>query len=165
MKQWTQRLNLFIVLFSCICFYGCAFFIKGADPVSVQVLSSTKGASCDVYSKQTDDKIATITTPATVLLKKKQGYFLSPTYKINCILQNYQAQEALIEGSLTGWYMGNILFFPIGLVGMFVVDPMSGAMWTLEPQMVFFDYEDPNKSILNISQQVPDRGFRTRPNR
>jgi hypothetical protein len=34
---------------------------------------------------------------------------------------------------MDGWYLGNIVFG--GLVGLLVVDPLTGAMWKLDPTM------------------------------
>jgi len=33
---------------------------------------------------------------------------------------------------LNGWYIGNLLFG--GLIGLLIVDPLTGAMWTLDPK-------------------------------
>jgi hypothetical protein len=139
--------------------------MRGVEPVSVQILSSPAGASCEIYNKNTGDKISEITTPAKVILKKRQGYFTPPSYRINCILQDRQSQEAQIEGTVTAWYMGNIAFGGVGLVGMLLTDPVSGAMWNLGPETVYFDYEDPGRSVLGGPYKVKDRGFRTRDGR
>ena len=156
---------LILVLSSCSLLYGCAFIMRGVEPVSVQILSSPEGASCEIYNKNSGDKISEITTPAKILLKKRQGYFTPPSYRIDCILQDHQPQEAQIEGTVTAWYMGNIAFGGVGLVGLLLADPVSGAMWTLGPETVYFDYKDPSRSVLGGPYKVKDRGFRTRDGR
>ncbi len=36
---------------------------------------------------------------------------------------------SVIDSSLSGWYIGNLLFG--GIVGLLIVDPATGAMWKL----------------------------------
>lgn len=33
---------------------------------------------------------------------------------------------------MNGWYIGNLLFG--GIIGLLIVDPATGAMWTLIPR-------------------------------
>ncbi len=44
----------------------------------------------------------------------------------------YEPRELTLSGTMSGWYIGNILFG--GLIGMLVVDPQTGAMYRLEPK-------------------------------
>jgi hypothetical protein len=34
-----------------------------------------------------------------------------------------------VDSELSGWYFGNLLFG--GIIGLAIVDPISGKMWTL----------------------------------
>ena len=36
--------------------------------------------------------------------------------------------------SVSGWYFGNLVFG--GLIGMLIVDPLTGAMYNLEPKKI-----------------------------
>ncbi|MCG2921469.1 hypothetical protein KZ305_25620, partial [Escherichia coli] len=45
-----------------------------------------------------------------------------------------QTQTMQVKSRLNGWYFGNIIFG--GLIGILVVDPMTGAMFTLSPKDV-----------------------------
>ena len=42
-----------------------------------------------------------------------------------------QAYTSKIPYDVSGWYAGGNLFFG-GLIGYLIVDPMTGAMWTLK---------------------------------
>ncbi|QYM78788.1 hypothetical protein K0B96_16015 [Horticoccus luteus] len=44
------------------------------------------------------------------------------------------ADSPLIRPEMSGWYWGNILFG--GLIGMIVVDPITGSMWNLSPDRI-----------------------------
>lgn len=58
-----------------------------------------------------------------------------------------------ITGSMSGWYIGNILFG--GLIGMLAVDPVTGAMYVL-PESVSqsLDAEAPKTSQADGSLKV-----------
>ena len=44
----------------------------------------------------------------------------------------YRTSEVQISARIGGWYaFGNLLFG--GLIGYLIVDPITGAMWTLTP--------------------------------
>jgi hypothetical protein len=75
-------------------------------------------------------------SPATATLKKGDGYFKAASYKIRIEKSGYKPQEIELKSSLNfGWYLiGNI--FIGGLLGWLVVDPLTGAMWTLSPDKV-----------------------------
>ena len=53
-------------------------------------------------------------------------------YRLEMIADGYIPQNAEISSTLNGWYVGNIIFG--GLIGLFIVDPLTGAMWTLDPK-------------------------------
>jgi hypothetical protein len=39
-----------------------------------------------------------------------------------------------LDSTLSGWYFGNILIG--GLIGLLIVDPLTGAMYDLEPENI-----------------------------
>lgn len=46
----------------------------------------------------------------------------------------YDSHSAVIRRKADGWYIfGNLVFG--GLVGWLIVDPLTGAMWKLEPEV------------------------------
>ena len=125
---------------------GCASIIKGGKQ-NVSVKSFPQGANCDVINAKTNDRMSNITTPTMITLERGSGYFRSGQYRIRCKSGDYPIQEAYLDGNLNGWYIGgNILLG--GLIGWLIVDPLTGAMYTLEPEMVLIDFQDPTKSIL-----------------
>ncbi|MBA3029530.1 MAG: hypothetical protein FP816_12080 [Desulfobacteraceae bacterium] len=70
-------------------------------------------------------------TPTTVSLKASAGYFKGENYTVAFKKEGYAQHTAQIERGVDGWYIGgNILFG--GLIGWFIVDPATGAMWTLK---------------------------------
>ena len=126
---------------------GCATIIKGSGPQAIQLKSNPQGASCEVYNLRTNEKLETgRIAPATLMLSSGKSYFEYAKYRIRCDYEG-KSQEALVEGSVNGWYIGGNIIFG-GLIGSLIVDPITGAMWTLEPDVINADFEDPSKSIL-----------------
>ena len=78
-------------------------------------------------------------TPTTLTLNKKAGYFSGETYSVHSEKEGYVANERVLDTRINGWYFGNILFG--GLIGMLIVDPATGAMWTFRDENVFLNME------------------------
>jgi len=76
------------------------------------------------------------TTPTTVTLKKSDGsWFGGKTYLVKVAKEGYETQTIQINHQANGWYIaGNLIFG--GLIGWFIVDPLSGAMYNLTPDQI-----------------------------
>jgi hypothetical protein len=109
---------------------GCASIIKGGGPEHFVVRSQPAGASVRITDVSTGVDIASGTTPYTAMLKKSRGFFRGAKYKVSLAMPGYVPAEALIDTTVSGWYVaGNLVFG--GLLGWLIVDPATGAMWTL----------------------------------
>ena len=69
--------------------------------------------------------------PTTLSLKAGDGYFSGARYTVAADM-NGTTTTATLTPSMDGWYVGNVLFG--GLIGLLVVDPMTGAMYKLPEQ-------------------------------
>lgn len=47
----------------------------------------------------------------------------------------YEKKQLTVYGSPNGWYIGGNFVFG-GLIGYLIVDPLTGAMWTLTPDRI-----------------------------
>ena len=74
------------------------------------------------------------TTPMTVTLKRGAGYFKAESYTVKVSKEGYTPKDITVTGSVNGWYVANILFG--GLIGLLIVDPITGAMYDLTPETV-----------------------------
>ena len=117
---------------------GCASIISGGDQ-ALQISSTPPGAQVKIYDYQGAIIFNQQTTPFKALLKRSAGYFRSQQYKLVIEKEGYRTKEVEIKSKLNGWYIGNILLG--GLIGMLIVDPATGAMWTLNPQEVNVELE------------------------
>ncbi len=102
-------------------------FNSNVDQTDITITNSKNQV---VYSGQ---------TPTTLTLNKKAGYFSGETYHVHASKTGYASTEYLLDTRLNGWYWANILFG--GLIGMLIVDPATGAMWTFQENNVLTNLE------------------------
>lgn len=118
-----QALTLVTTLF----ISGCATIVsKSSYPVTLNSMPS--GASFVITGKS-GETVFNGRTPSTVTLKSGSGYFRKASYTVKFSSAGYGEREYPIEFKLNGWYFGNIIFG--GVIGMLIVDPATGAMWSL----------------------------------
>lgn len=107
---------------------SCASIVsKTAYPVSIN--SNPQGATLVIKDRKGKD-VYKGATPATVKLDASSSYMRGEKYEINIKAPGYAEQIVYIGAKLDGWYFGNILFG--GLIGMLIVDPLTGAMYKLD---------------------------------
>ncbi|MGX5820974.1 hypothetical protein ACWKWU_22445 [Chitinophaga lutea] len=94
-------------------------FVLNTKPEDAKVTVTDK-KGVEVFSGQ---------TPAQVRLKSGAGYFSPARYTITFTKPGYVAQTIPVDFKINGWYFGNI--FIGGAIGMLVVDPLTGGMWTI----------------------------------
>ena len=100
-------------------------------------------------------------TPTTITLKSGTAYFHKKSYTVEFSKAGYENQTAVVENKLDMWYVGNILFG--GLIGILIVDPLTGAMWklpdnitiSLAKQVALNDGEQ-SFQIVDINQLAPE---------
>ena len=119
-------------LLACILVSGCASIVDGGRK-SVKIDSEPSGATFTIYNGK-GVAVNTNTTPAKVKLKRSQGYFQGEVYKLVFEAPGYYPGESTIRYKVDGWYFGNVIFG--GLIGLAVVDPLTGSMWTLSPRQL-----------------------------
>ena len=112
-------------------FTGCASILDGG-PKTVQISSNPQGAKVTVFDKK-GKEISANTTPTTLVLDRG-GFYSAASYKLHFEMPGYYPYETEVNSSLDGWYFGNIIFG--GFIGILIVDPATGDMWTLTPRQV-----------------------------
>lgn len=127
LRQTMKTILKTIVISSVAALYGCASIVSDSTyPLSLN--SNPLGSSFTITNKN-GQLIHSGNTPATVTLKSGAGYFSGEKYFISLKKPGFEASEITVDTSLDGWYIGNILFG--GLIGMLIIDPITGAMWKL----------------------------------
>jgi hypothetical protein len=111
---------------------GCASILDGG-PKTVQINSNPEGAKVTISNRE--GKIICVqTTPVIVSLERSSGFFEGENYTLHFEEVGYYPYEAQVQSTLDGWYIGNVVFG--GLIGILIVDPATGDMFTLSPREV-----------------------------
>jgi len=121
-----------VVLTGAFLLGGCASIVHGGNR-TISVNSQPAGAKVTV-SKISGEVVSHQTTPFTIALDPKRGFFKGQSYQLTLELEGYQTRQVQLRPELTGWYFGNLLFG--GVIGMLIVDPATGAMWNLSPALI-----------------------------
>ena len=123
---------------ACVLLTGCASIVDGGRK-SIQVNSDPPGATFTVYNREgaTVDVGTNNTTPAKIKLKRYHNYFMGEQYKLVFEAPGFYSGETVIKSKVDGWYFGNLLFG--GLIGLVIVDPLTGSMWTLSPRALNYN--------------------------
>jgi uncharacterized protein YceK len=116
----------------CILVSGCASIVDGRDK-TVNITSNPAGATVKVFDKN-GKQVSMNTTPTSIRLKRNQGYFVPAQYKLVFEAPGYYPSETQIKGTVNPWYLGNVVLG--GLIGIVIIDPATGAMWTFSPNDV-----------------------------
>jgi hypothetical protein len=111
---------------------GCATIVH-SGPRQISVASTPPGARVSIYDRD-NTLVQTNTTPFVAHLSTKYGYFKGQQYRLVFEMPRYSTAEVKLNASVSGWYAGNILFG--GLIGMLIVDPLTGAMFNLAPEKI-----------------------------
>ncbi len=121
-------LSLIILACGSLLLASCASIVSKSNwPVTLS--SNPIGARVMVTNKQ-GMNIHSSTTPSTVTLPSDSGFFSRAQYTLTFTKPGYPTRTALLRASMNGWYVGNIVFG--GLIGVLIVDPVTGAMWKLD---------------------------------
>lgn len=74
-------------------------------------------------------------TPQMVRLPAGTHYMQPERYTIHFDKKGYYPTYQTLEATINPWYFGNIVFGGL-VVGMLIVDPLTGAMWTIHDEEV-----------------------------
>jgi len=123
-----KMLTICLVLASLVS--GCCS-IMCTDEKTISVKSSPSKADFTIRDRKSNTIHQGI-TPTRVTLKRGNGWFQKANYQITFKKEGYKTNTVPIrQGFETGWYFGGNIVFG-GLVGIVIIDPLTGAMWTIE---------------------------------
>ena len=110
------------ILLSC-----CASIISSASR-DVSIQSNPSGLNFSVINKN-GETIHSGTTPQVVNLSARGGFFVPAKYTVEVKRAGKVVGTQSVSAGVNGWYAGNIIFG--GLVGLIIVDPLTGAMYRM----------------------------------
>jgi hypothetical protein len=116
----------------CTALSGCATIVH-SGPRTIPISSSPPGAKVSIYDRS-NTLVQTNTTPFVAQLPVKYGYFKAQNYRLEFELPGHAPAVVNLDSSVSGWYFGNLAFG--GVIGMLIVDPLTGAMFNLTPEKI-----------------------------
>jgi hypothetical protein len=149
MARKTTVVAVFCVIFAAMfSVTGCASIVGGGSSNNVTINSQPSGIDIQIVNQE-GSVVFTGKTPATVDLKRGAGFFQGADYTIKYKTPGGEERIQTITHNLNGgWYIvGN--FFVGGLIGWLIVDPLTGAMYTL-PKNVNLPISYTTNDTLNI---------------
>ena len=124
---------------------SCASIVSKSNwPINVR--STPDQADVTITDAETGTKLFEGKTPTIVTLSSKGGYFKGRYYTVEISKEGFEKKTLEITSPLNGWYVGNLIFG--GLIGILIVDPATGAMWTLSPKEI-------NVTLANKIAEAP----------
>ena len=131
-KNPANIIGLLVLSFTALFAGGCASIVHSGNR-SININTEPVGAKATI-SRPDGTVIYAQTTPCTFSLDPKRGYFKGQSYTLKLELTGYKPAEVELHPKLSGWYFGNIIFG--GLIGMVIVDPLTGSMWNIAPDQI-----------------------------
>ena len=150
-------LSAFVVL--CLSSTSCAsIFTKSTYPISI----STDPVGADIkITNRNGAVVFTGQTPVTAMLKSSRGYMSGENYTITLSKAGYTDNTVIVSSTIEGWYFGNILLG--GIIGMLIVDPLTGAMYKLNDDPIHVTLKsqsasaEPTLQIIDINSLSDDQ--------
>jgi uncharacterized protein YceK len=118
----------YLILIALMTLSGCASVISGST--KEVVIDSTPSKAQYTVTNKHGKVVSQGTTPSLVTLKTGSTYFIGENYLVSYELPGYREGISTVHSSLNIWYFGNLLLG--GFIGGLLVDPLTGAMWTLD---------------------------------
>ena len=151
MKNLNLILLNMIVFVAIIGLAGCASIVSDTQE-NISINSSPDNAEVEIRD-QSGRIVQSGTTPMTVNLDTSAGYFDGEEYTLTFNKEGYQSRTLDVSARPSGWYIGGNLVFG-GLIGYLIVDPATGAMWTLSPEKVNANMPESEMSLSEDSVKV-----------
>jgi hypothetical protein len=139
-----KQISVLAVLGACTAITGCATIVH-SGPRPISVASTPAGAKVSIYDRD-GNLVQTNTTPFLAQLPTKYRYFQGQTYRLVFEMPGHATTEVKLDSSLSGWYLGNVVFG--GLIGLLIVDPMTGAMYNLTPDKIEQPLSAPQAEVI-----------------
>ena len=145
MKNILAIVSIFVF---CILFSSCAsMFTKTSYPVTIN--SDPNGAKISIENRK-GEIVYSGKTPAIVNLNASSKYMSGERFTVTLTKPGYEEQKIHINSEIESVYWGNIFFG--GLIGMLVIDPLSGAMYKLDTETIITTLEKEDSSDLSLQR-------------
>jgi hypothetical protein len=118
--------------------------------------SATQGPTTITVRDRDGKVLQTATAPFTLTVERGSGYFKGNALTATATAADGTTETREIDTSVSGWYWGNLVFG--GLIGMVIVDPLTGAMFYLpdDVNMNPVAATAPSSTARQSSRDIPE---------
>jgi len=146
MIKLVKHLSLIPAVLLMLHLSGCASMVD-TNTKQITIKTEPSGAKVTIYDlkhpvyDKITPKVAVMYTPAVIPLRTG-GRYQTARYFVTLEKPGHSPLGFEVHSRVNGWYFGNLPWAPVGIpFGMGIIDPMTGAMWTLEPSHAEHLYE------------------------
>jgi uncharacterized protein YceK len=139
-----MKVKMMLILLAMVTLSGCASIVAGGHR-DINIKSTPTDATVSIQDIESKEIVHKGQTPLIVPLSTRGGYFKSRQYDVSISKDGYPTKTIHINSFLSGWYAGNIMLWPMAVIGGLIVDPLTGAMWSLSPKNIDAILENPEQ--------------------
>jgi len=143
-----MKVKMMLILLAMVMLSGCASIVAGSHR-DINIKSTPPDATVSIQERESKQIVHKGQTPLIVPLSTRGGYFKSKQYDVTISKDGYDTKTVNIDSFLSGWYAGNLILWPVAVLGGLLVDPLTGAMWSLTPKNI--------DAVLETPEQVNER--------
>jgi uncharacterized protein YceK len=139
-----MKAKMMLILLAMVMLSGCASIVAGGHR-DIDIKSTPSDATVTIQDRESKQIVHKGQTPLIIPLSTRGGYFKSRQYDVTLSKKGYAAKTINIDSFLSGWYAGNVIIWPMAVIGGLIVDPLTGAMWSLSPKNIDAVLETPEQ--------------------
>jgi uncharacterized protein YceK len=139
-----MKAKMLLILLAMVMLSGCASIVAGGHR-DINIKSTPTEATVSIQDRESKQIVHKGQTPLIVPLSTRGGYFKSKKYDVTLSKDGYAPKTINVDSFLSGWYAGNIILWPVAVIGGLIIDPLTGAMWSLTPKNIDAILETPDQ--------------------
>jgi hypothetical protein len=130
---------------------GCATIFSNGGYYKLSINSSPSNARYIILDEN-NKMVSKGVTPDNVSLQAGEAYFKKKSYIIQYNLEGYYPKNVVVKSEINPFYWGNCCVG--GLLGLFIVDPITGAVYQLQNNKAFASLEQRSVMISNLGDEM-----------
>lgn len=133
-------------------FAGCATIVSKSQ-YSFAVKANEPGTIVNVYDEK-DVLVTWIKAPGTITLDAYAGFFSPASYRFVFEKPGFENDESIVAAKIDPCYWINLICIYSAPLGMLLVDPISGAMWSFDENVVIMGFLQPKVGCQSVRRDA-----------
>ncbi len=143
--------NLILTLSISMLLSSCATIVSDSK-YPVMITSNPVGAKVEITDDSGMPRFSGM-TPINTTLASGNGYFTRARYNVKFEKEGYATQVVPVKASIDNWYWANFILG--GVIGLLVVDPLTGAMFEIDEKNIASNLPLENQTKVAERNEVP----------